>query len=406
MSNYEYEYYNLSVNNIDSETSDATAHEPNLTFYERRQSSIIENCSDWDIAIDNFKMDLKTLPQFIPTIRANFNSSLTTEERDTTIYSIGLEYKHTDGIRYTAFSQLIFSPQDRTIQQPGFISGYPNYKSNYYNIYNYEWFIAKMLNPAIIEATNKLKEVLTSYGISNTFITNDVPYFTFDKASGIVNVLSPASMYNGFNNGNGDPFLAMMLNTPLYRLFNSLPFTLQSETFKTLDDSSNKISKTTTAYKLNMSNFNMSTVISESNPPQINGSISSTKSDYLSIYQDYSTFDSWSPVESIVMTTSTIPVNPSQKSANHSFINGVETTKGSANVTELEITDFKSGEYSGGIIYTPTSKRWINLNHKEELTDINVAVFYRNKLDGNLIPIRINSGGNFSMKIVFRKLRN
>lgn len=55
--------------------------------------------------------------------------------------------------------------------------------------------------------------------------------------------------------------------------------------------------------------------------------------------------------------------------------------------------------------YTPLTKRWINLKQQEELTEINIGAFYRNKLDGNLIPIRINSGGNFSMKIVFRKLK-
>jgi hypothetical protein len=47
--------------------------------------------------------------------------------------------------------------------------------------------------------------------------------------------------------------------------------------------------------------------------------------------------------------------------ANHSYINGIETTKGSKNVIELELTDFKSGNYSGGITYNPTEKRWINL---------------------------------------------
>ena len=404
MTNYTYEYYNLSVNNIDAETTDTTTHEPNLIFYEQRESAIITNCENWDIAIDNFKME--NPPMFVPTIQSNFNSDLTTEDRNTTIYSIGLEYKHTDGTRYAAFSKVIFIPQDTTIDQPSFINGYPNYKTNYYNIYNYEFFIAKIINPTIIKVINKMKAVLTSYGIDTSFIVNDVPYFTFDKASGIINLLAPSSMYNGFNDGNGSPFLSIILNTPMYRLFNSLPFTLQSDTFKTLSDSSNQESLTMTTFKLNMSNFNKSNSLSETFPPQLNGGLPPNASSYQSIYQDYSTFDSWSPIESIVLTSYTIPVKASQKSGNHSFINGIETTKGSNNATELEITDFKSGEYVGGIIYTPASKRWINLTQKEELSAINIGVYYRNKLDGSLIPIRINSGGNFSMKMVFRKPLN
>ena len=61
----------------------------------------------------------------------------------------------------------------------------------------------------------------------------------------------------------------------------------------------------------------------------------------MQIYQDFTTWDSWSPVESIVLTSHTIPVKTSARSANHKFVNGVETTAGSLNVLELEITDLK-----------------------------------------------------------------
>ena len=55
------------------------------------------------------------------------------------------------------------------------------------------------------------------------------------------------------------------------------------------------------------------------------------------------------------------------RSANHSYINGIETTKGSTNIIELELTDFKSGNYNGGITYNPSEKRWINLLQQQEL---------------------------------------
>ena len=150
----------------------------------------------------------------------------------------------------------------------------------------------------------------------------------------------------------------------------------------------------------------MVTSTNESYPPQIDGTIKfyqNSGPDYLVIYQDYSTFDSWSPIESIVFCSSTIPVKSSMTSANHSYINGIETTKGSTNIIELELTDFNGGNYTGGIIYNPTEKRWTNLLQQKELKKISIHVYYRSKLNGDLVPIQLNSGGYFSMKMVFRK---
>jgi len=124
----------------------------------------------------------------------------------------------------------------------------------------------------------------------------------------------------------------------------------------------------------------------------------------MQIYQDYTTWDSWSPVESLVLTSHTIPIKTSARSGNHGFVNGVETTTGSLNVFELEITDFKSGEYEGGVIYNPTEKRWLNLVEQAQLNEISISVFYRSKLTGQLIGITLGSGSTFSLKMVFRKL--
>jgi len=44
------------------------------------------------------------------------------------------------------------------------------------------------------------------------------------------------------------------------------------------------------------------------------------------------------------------------------------------------------------------------MRNQSELTNINIEMFYRSKLDGSLVPVHINSGGTFSLKLVFRKL--
>ena len=51
-----------SLNNIDSETGDQFSHEPDLVFSEERDTAIIKNTEEYQFSIENFKLDLKTLP--------------------------------------------------------------------------------------------------------------------------------------------------------------------------------------------------------------------------------------------------------------------------------------------------------------------------------------------------------
>jgi hypothetical protein len=43
------------------------------------------------------------------------------------------------------------------------------------------------------------------------------------------------------------------------------------------------------------------------------------------------------------------------------------------------------------------------MDQLEELKNINLGVFYRSKLPGALVPVKMNSGGSFSIKMLFRK---
>jgi hypothetical protein len=45
------------------------------------------------------------------------------------------------------------------------------------------------------------------------------------------------------------------------------------------------------------------------------------------------------------------------------------------------------------------------MKDQDELRLINLQVYYRFKYTGELIPLRINSGGSFSAKFCFRKIQ-
>jgi len=71
----------------------------------------------------------------------------------------------------------------------------------------------------------------------------------------------------------------------------------------------------------------------------------------------------------------------------------------------MELNDFRGGQLKAGVIYDPTNYRWINMLDMAELKHINFQVFYRLKINGALIPFKLNSGGSFGLKLCFRKLK-
>lgn len=399
---YNYTYFTVLSNNHDSKHKEGDP-EPNLQFREDRENPIITNCSNYDVAITNFKLDTKCLPSFIPTIK--YNNSPTDIQRTETIYEITLGIQESGSESpFMAYTEpVMFVPQDTTTNNnsevaPLFQSGYANYKSGYYDIYNYENFFT-MVNKAISNCMEGLKTTYDSFTQDGEFMSKfknsngdiDIPYFIFDKGTGLIFLNSPQTVSG----------LTIFLNAPLYRLFDSLPFQRKNTIFKKLDGTTS----INTLYRLKLTNFGNSNAVDL--VPQSTGQNSSTvKVAHYVIYQDYETLTSWSPIESIVISSGNLPIKSSVVSQNHSFIAGIETVEGSSNIVEMEMSEFRSGQPKPGIIYEPNILRWVNMLDQNELRSIHLQVFYRLKMNGQLIPFKINSGGSFGMKLCFRKLKN
>ena len=137
-----YFYYTALINNDGSTIPSIESNvEPDFVFMEDRKVSLLDNPEEYEVAVQSCMIDLKSIPVFIPTIK--YNTSPTDLEKTETIYEVTLEY---DG--YSATTPIYFEPQDQTILLPNFLNGYANYKSGYYNLYNYEFFFT-MVNEAI-----------------------------------------------------------------------------------------------------------------------------------------------------------------------------------------------------------------------------------------------------------------
>jgi hypothetical protein len=239
MSRYELAYYYALINNIDSNS--IIHHEPHLVFNEQRDGALIRNFEDYDMSIANFKVDLKIFPTFIPTIRYSTDDSLEAT-RNQAIYTVTLSY---GGFASTA--NVYYKPQDKTkgILAPMFKDGYADYRSGYYNLYNYEFFFV-LVNEAIKQAFIGFKATLVTYNQTKDIGTN-MPFFIFDKDTGLIYLNAPESTFND----DTEDAVSIYLNKPLYRLFNSLPFTHETETFMSIFPRTLTVS----GFKINMSNF-------------------------------------------------------------------------------------------------------------------------------------------------------
>jgi hypothetical protein len=137
---------------------------------------------------------------------------------------------------------------------------------------------------------------------------------------------------------------------------------------------------------------------------------------YWTITQDYSSTDSlWSPIESIVFISTLLPVK-------NEFV-GEPTRFGEGNlgfssatvpsaflpiVTDLTIDtgEYKAHGYRETMTYTPTAEyRMATMGaSKQEIRNLDISVYWKNRLDGSINPVQMFNLSSVSIKIMFRKI--
>lgn len=131
--------------------------------------------------------------------------------------------------------------------------------------------------------------------------------------------------------------------------------------------------------------------------------------------QDYKSTDSlWSPISSIVFTTSLIPVKT--EATGQPNVLGVgnlgDTRATSQSAFQPIITDIALDTSAGGaddyrqfIYYAPNAEyRMADFAaSKQELRNIDIQVFWKNRLNNQLYPVSMYNLSSVSLKIMFRK---
>ena len=122
----------------------------------------------------------------------------------------------------------------------------------------------------------------------------------------------------------------------------------------------------------------------------------------------------WSPISSVSFSSQGIPVEPTNVTptvvlgvgnAISSDLNSLGNNINVANIiTDFEI-NLKTGIEGRTInYYVPAGEyRLIDIIGNRPLSEINIIVYWRDKIEGTLHPMFLHSGGAASLKLLFRK---
>lgn len=137
---------------------------------------------------------------------------------------------------------------------------------------------------------------------------------------------------------------------------------------------------------------------------------------YWSITQDYPSTDSlWSPIESIVFVSTLLPVKnefvaePTRfGQGNLGFSSATSPSAFLPIITDLNVDtgQYKAQGYREVLTYTPTAEyRMATMGaSKQEIRNVDISVYWKNRLDGSINPVQMFNLSSVSIKIMFRKI--
>jgi hypothetical protein len=417
-------YYNGTIVNNSKETNHPN-DDPEVEFEDSRQTPLVKDASEYEVSVENFTMNgaSKTLPLFIPII------SDPSADINTTVYTVS--FGVFDGTNYVVQTIPIYwVPENQTSYTTIPELSSVQIDSDYYYCYTYTHWVS-LVNTALVQAW-------TNAGGGVSFGTQ-CPWFEFDQTTGLfsINQDSKTCMVPV---GNATPlpapynvsYIAAGLYSTGEYSFVGMNVNLDNllSNFNSTSYGSNKAWGTTILPEIviNMGlNDSMLTGIYYDSPIGISlrtlpkTSIFQLANPFnytpistgifVRLIQDYiSTGGNWSPIASLVLGTTKIPVrnelmaNPIQLGTAN--FGGQTASSGSFQkvLIEFPINATKSDLCKGFIFYEPLTPTFSSMDPSHEgISDVDINVYWRNRLTNSLIPVRLPNQSSVSFRLLFKK---
>lgn len=370
-------YYDANIINADQS---GTKTAPQLQFQDIRSTPILSYPEHYEVSVVRFNLQsANSLPVWIPNIQLGKGEEY---DPNVTTYSFTLTYDF-EGSNYTSGQTfVIYIPSDFSVKIPTQILSTEDLHTAYYYVKSFNT-IVEMFNNALAEAFQRLNNSASYYGVN--LPSQNPPFFEWNSDTSKFILNADTMAYDG----KSPRYINIYANTALYTLmsgfradyYGSDIFEGKNYRFKIQGD-------------LGLNIF------------VINDTYST-----LQLNQEYSSGALFSPISSIVFTTTMLPVLPSNSTKPQIF-NGTDTdliNSGNNNNIVSMITDFEVQENNGygfcsQISYTPTAEyRFISMNSgNQKITNIDINIFFRDQYS-HLHPMYLMPGCKCDIKILFRK---
>jgi len=394
-------YYDLDVvNTIQPGLTTSQTNQANrLTFTEVRSSPILDNPSDYFFSIIRFSLDTAgSMPLFIPQIELNLVGD---DAENATVYYVSVEYKDPSGNRFIAKERVIYVPQSNIYDPPGApLTNIATATLPYYWLNNIQAFIC-MINRALKLAYEDIiaQALLASFTLPASWIVGNQPYFLWDATSAEATFVAPALLFTQDCLDLGSAVGFVYLNNPLFILFSSF----QSVHNYTYNPNPTSPQDTEANYLLKV--FDKQGGVG--NNYVAKDATAGPPFDAYYMRQPYSTGATLCPIQSLVFTTTLMPVLP-QLIGIPRVLNNNNSSVGQNDNLSNEITDLvvnlvNGTEYFPNVLYLPTAEyRMIDLQGNAPLYGIQISVQWKD-VYGIYHDFFLQNGCSCSLKIMFRK---
>lgn len=118
--------------------------------------------------------------------------------------------------------------------------------------------------------------------------------------------------------------------------------------------------------------------------------------------QDYSTIQQFSPISSVVFTTSLLPIYSSVTPGVNIYSNNVLVDNSTTYNFKPILTDFSATDliFQPVLQYSAVIYRWIDLKPNQTINQLDLYVYWLNKFTGLYVPLYLHLGGSASIKIL------
>jgi len=406
----EYVYYNALICNNRTDINQDLP-DPVIRFQETRSVPIIKDASKYVFSIvrANLNGPGKDLPIFIPVIRTGADNPA--QNVNLTTYSItqSLQAQYTVALNtytspvFLSTQPIIWTPEittsvDAPVPLASTTQTGQDLSTKYYYCFTYSHWINLVNNAyqaAIVDLQAQFAAWWTATGIPGAVPTlgTVANVMTYNPTTNLYSLY--ASRYS-FGGNKATSFgtaaqetCQLWFNNNMWGLFGSFRFLYQNLPGERI-------------YLINVASVLDQNILN----------VATTGKSYWITVQDYETTSTlWSPIESIVFTSTMLPLVFEQTGDPVRFgdsIVGPQSTQTAFSpiVTDIAVTNLSASDYRGFIQYIPSAEYRLSAfqRSRTQVANIDIQVFWKNRLDGGLNPVTMFNGSSVSVKCMFRRI--